>query len=503
MTSMTTMTNRPSFPLSEAVHKGLQSFAGHMASSATVRDGVLAARVVGEFSAGKTRLLRELFSDALPTALLPVSSLERQTRLQLEITWDTAPGLALIERASDQAQGVEIRRLDRFPLREELEDADPMRHRLRLGLPDQRLFLPTGDGYTDDQEPQRLFLIDTPGWNSGDDALAEIEADRVLGDFYNLALIYVTDARRLDSLGSQQRLREFLAALESAEFIGQHALLFVITHCPPEDAARLGQRARERVLQDWQDLGRDPEDLLLNLFCVEFQSLTPSLREDFRRGFWQALLAPLDRTAVAPDPWVSAISRWSPDWSPARLVHHTNRLIGDLRGLLDKACRGNEFIAGMNRYRLIGLDSAARSSRLHEAWLRQIECSAEDLTVLIQSAPPLPGRGHPMAVWAKDYWHQRWRDTVGPTLAFVAHVRIAIGNITADTEDLQAVLTAELQPLHEQAIAALDSSFTRLIAVAQTSLISLEVERQVATLLTLSLLEARYHDHYQRAQESA
>ncbi len=108
-----------------------------------------------------------------------------------------------------------------------------------------------------------------------------------------------------------------------------------------------------------------------------------------------------------------------------------------------------------------------------------------------------------MAVWAKDYWHQRWRDTVGPTLAFVAHVRIAIGNITADTEDLQAVLTAELQPLHEQAIAALDSSFARLIAVAQTALISLEVERQVATLLTLSLLEARYHDHYQRAQESA
>ena len=63
----------------------LQSFAKKMEKETQLKDGCLTARIVGEFSAGKTRLLKELLNEVIPADLFPVSSIERQTKLQLEI----------------------------------------------------------------------------------------------------------------------------------------------------------------------------------------------------------------------------------------------------------------------------------------------------------------------------------------------------------------------------------------------------------------------------------
>ena len=66
-----------------------------------IEDGVLTIRVVGEFSAGKTRVIREILKDKIPEPFLPISSQEAQTKLQLEISYGEQDQLFLIEKPED------------------------------------------------------------------------------------------------------------------------------------------------------------------------------------------------------------------------------------------------------------------------------------------------------------------------------------------------------------------------------------------------------------------
>jgi hypothetical protein len=491
--------NRTDSIHSRVIYDSLHFFAERMESGTTLSDGVLTARVIGEFSAGKTRLLRELFSSMLPEELFPISSLERQTRLQLEITFGEVPNLTLIERAQDYQQAVELRSLPKFLERDELGEFDPLRHRLRLALPDNRLILPAGDGFSDDKSPKRLFLIDTPGWNSGDDTLAEGEAATIMTGYHNLSLVYVTHAGRLDGALNAERLKDFLAAFEEAEFIGQHSLVFIITHCPEQDAARLHQRARRMVMDLWEGLGRQADDLTLNLFCIEFNEMSDVQRQTFRDNFWKALLGPLQQKEQALDPWTSTVRRWPDAWDLRAPIMQTQQLLESMRQLLARACRGDEFIGGMNRHRLLGLDRQAMQKKLHDTWLRQLECNASDLAEVGNGLPRLDDK-HPLATWWRDYWLANFERTLEPTRRFFSQMDITIGSVTSETEDLQALLRSVMTTVYKDAGNALDSSFTRLVETAQQLLNETLPERRVATLLNLSLLEARYSDHYANAQ---
>ena len=125
-------------------YSALQSFATHMTKFQQISDGLLTARVIGEFSAGKTRFLRELLGDSIPPALYPVSSLERQTRLPMEITYGPEPELTLVQRANDYEINDKARTLQtltEFPDREATVQYDPLQHRLRLAIPENRLIL--------------------------------------------------------------------------------------------------------------------------------------------------------------------------------------------------------------------------------------------------------------------------------------------------------------------------------------------------------------------------
>lgn len=484
---------------SRVVHDSLHFFAEHMESGTALSDGVLTARVIGEFSAGKTRLLRELFSSMLPEELFPISSLERQTRLQLEITFGDVPNLTLIERAQDYQQAVELRSLPKFLERDELGEFDPLRHRLRLALPDNRLILPAGDGFSADKNPKRLFLIDTPGWNSGDDELAESEAAKIMAGYHNLSLVYVTHAGRLDGALNSERLKEFLTTFEEAEFVGQHSLVFIITHCPEQDAARLHQRARRMVVDLWEGLGRQAEDLTLNLFCVEFNEMSDVQRQTFRDSFWKALLGPLQQKEQALDPWTSAVRRWPDAWDLRAPIMQTHQLLESMRQLLARACRENEFIGGMNRHRLLGLDRQAMQKKLRDTWLRQLKCNASDLDEVGNGLPQLDDK-HPLAAWWRDYWLANTQRTLEPARRFFSQMDIAINSVTSETEDLQAMLRTALIEFYREACAALENSFTRLVQTAQKLLSEVLPERRVATLINLSLLEARYMDYYTKAQ---
>jgi hypothetical protein len=72
--------------------------------------------------------------------------------------------------------------------------------------------------------------------------------------------------------------------------------------------------------------------------------------------------------------------------------------------------------------------------------------------------------------------------------------------VNPQTEDLQKHFTAHLALPYKQALANFDSSFTRLIDTAQLLVNETAPEKAVATLLTLSLLESRYTEHYHYAQ---
>src|SRR5471030_2025161 len=134
-----------------------QEFVKRMTSWEGISDGSLSARIVGEFSAGKTRLLSAVLGGIVPEALTPVSSRDVQTRLPLEVTYGDEPLLTVVEYAQGRDLGAKIlRELDQFPAREQIVEMalDPDLHRLRLSLPLAQLVLPNGDFFDDRKTPK-------------------------------------------------------------------------------------------------------------------------------------------------------------------------------------------------------------------------------------------------------------------------------------------------------------------------------------------------------------
>lgn len=486
----------------ETVYHTLRALADRLSRPAAPPDGLLSARVIGEFSAGKTRLLRELLGEQIPPALFPVSSLERQTRLPLEITYGESAVLELIKRPNDHDTAVVIQPLDAFPMRAQLSDYDPQHYRLRLTVPEQRLFLPTGDYYGEDHEPKRLLLIDMPGWNSGQDDIAEGDAAGIMAGYHNLALVFVVNANRLDGQDNHARLRDFLSTFAAADFAGTPTLLIVVTHCPHADRERLSARMRERVMSLWAELDEDAEALSLHLLAVDFAELTPDELSAFRETFWTHLFAPVQQepTQTAAHPWIASIRHWSGEQDPRPRLPAAAARIADARALLARACQDGDFLPGMNMHRLLGLDASAIRARLLETWRRQMQCpDLEQLAARLAVPAPLADE-HPLSLWWNHYWQAHLEQALAPTRRFFARAERALGEVQPDTPDLREHLAARLSAAHREALQALDSSFTCLVETAQTLSEESHLERAVATLLSLSLLEARYADHYALAR---
>ena len=484
------------FPRAEALQRCLIAFDERMQIGAQLTDGFLTARVVGEFSAGKTRLLSELFGQLIPEPLMPISSLEPQTRLQLEITYGDAPALSLVERAQDFEPARLVRQLDVFPDRQDLADLDPMRYRLRLAVNEPRLILHEGDGYGEEKTPKRLFLIDTPGWSSGDDELAEQEASALMTGYDNLALVYVSQAGRLDGVVNADHLRDFMSAVADADFVDQIQILLVITRCPSTDAPRMEKRARDLVHRLWSELGHDEDELVLEVFCVDFHAMSAQALQQFRDRFWLSLLEPLKQPAQPvghSHPWVAALRRWPDDWDLRPSLRATAQLLERAKLLLQQARQGNEFVAGMNMYRLTGLDSTALRKKVTTVWFKQLGCDSVELSQW--SVPALPDQ-HPLSGWWSSYWQRQLERTLEPVQAFFDSAREAIDRLTPDVENLKDYLLSQLDRPHARALSALDGSFSCLVHTAQDLIDESAAEKLVATLLALSQLQARYEDYY-------
>lgn len=477
----------------EALFGTVQQFGACMSAPVAPPDGVLTVRVIGEFSAGKTRFLRELLGPCIPVALLPISSLERQTKLPLEITYGPEAELLLVERPSDTKPGVPLARYKHFPKRAELSAFDPMRHRLRLAVPETRLILRQGDGYG--EGARRLTLIDMPGWNSGDDELAESDAKTLLTGHWNLALGYVCQATRLDGEWNQDRLVEFLEALAEANFIGDRcSLLFIITQCPAEDRSRLEALALGRVQEAWSALGEDPEVLDLLVLGADFSAMSLSELQQFRLSCWHHLLSPLQHEQEPQHPWLPDIRAWSDEWAIRPRLQHTQQVLERAGLMLYRACKGDEFLGRMNMYRLIGLDDTERYAKLQAAWLRQLGANRQHDTQLMPEGTELPP-DHPLHAWWSSYWLPHLHVTLAPARHFFAMADLALRDLPADTQDLQQYLRSRLTGVYAAAMLQMGSGFVRLIDTTRGLVGEAATENVVATLLTLSLLHVSL-EHY-------
>lgn len=479
---------------STIVYLAMKDFAKRMGEN-RISDGFLTARVIGEFSAGKTRLLTTLFGEGIAQPLRPVSSLERQTRLQLEICYGSTQSLSLIERNSDFASAVSLMSLPAFPEREALDAYDPFSHRLRLEVPEPRLILESGDGYSEEKTPKRLFLIDTPGWNSGDDALAESAPTEQMAGYHNLALIYVTSAVRLDSVGNAERLRAFVDVLGEADFFNRPKVMLVITYCPETEAGTMHTRARERLLQMWQSAGYAPQELDLDVLCVDFATLSNSATEAFRQRFWECLRAPLGtaKSAGPVHPWAISLQHWPEDWQMAARLRQSVQALDNMRQLLGRACEDEDFMPGMNKSRMLGLDAAAMRRKAQDRWRQQLNLKPGQQISDLQMSSPLPAE-HPLFVWWHAYFLPNLQRALQPANAFFEQAEQAFLGLTPEIENLRTYLSECLAQPWQRAQGELDNSFTRLleqIAVLDET----DTTRQLATMLTLSLMQARYEDH--------
>lgn len=484
---------RTTLPDAATVFKAVRQFSECMSAPVVLPDSVLTVRVIGEFSAGKTRFLREMLAPRIPEALLPISSLERQTRLPLEITYAPQAELRLVERPHDAREGKELDRYTHFPQRAEVAAFDPMRYRLRLAIPEPRLILRKGDGYG--EGAKRLALIDMPGWNSGDDELAESDANTIMTGHWNLALGYVCQASRLDGEWNQDRLAAFLEALAAADFIGdRYSLLFIITQCPPEDRSRLEALARRRVLQAWSELGEDPEALDLLVLGAEFSSMTPEELQGFRNSCWQHLLAPLQDHEEQPQhPWLPVLQGWPDEWAIRPRLLRTQQVLEQAGQMLARVRKDGDFLAGMNMYRLIGMGSQERYAKLQAAWLRQLGASVQDTHVQLDALELPPD--HPLHTWWASYWIPQLDATLEPVRRFFVSADLALQEIPADTPDLQHYLRSRLAGAFATAVSQMSNGFIRLVDTTRGLAGEAAPEKVVATLLTLSLLHVG-SEHY-------
>lgn len=474
-----------------AVLASMSKFATLMSGWQDISDGCLTARIVGEFSAGKTRLVSELLGDTLPPHLRPVSSREVQTRLQLEITYGEEVDLQVVERRSDfDFQGQLLHHLTQFPERPLIEQMGlaPESHRLRLTMPKQELVLPQGDGLQEDASPKRLFLIDMPGWNSGEDDIAERGAKETMVGRHNLALVYVAHAMRLDSAGNAQRLADFMDALADATFIHGCHLLMVVTHCPEADRERLQARAAAQVRALWDEKSSD--ELTLTVQCVDFDQLTPWQLTAFRQQFWRDLLAPVGQPAREEHPWAARIRSWPDAWQLAPRVARTQQMLSSLRAMLKRVYEGEKFLPGMNMRRLDGATPDEVRSKLQSEWRARSQVQQLD-PVLAGMEELVLDKKHPLAAWWRLCWAKQMEALLEAVAHFYQEAARAFDEVTPEVEDLEEHLRTRLLAAYRAAAAAVHGSFSRMSdAVHEAG--ELTPEALLATLLSLGVVQAGY-----------
>ena len=480
----------------EKIHQALTAFARNMDDNSTLEDGVVSIRIIGEFSAGKSRLVRELFSHIAPPELLPVSSPEKQTYLSLEVTYGPKPELLLVKREYDYTPANVIRNLKTFPDREALkdDDIDPRIHRLRLEVPEPRLILPEGDG-GENHIPKRLFLIDTPGWNADDTEIENNPSGDIICGEENLALIYVSKINRLDHKFSHEQLAQFLDAFGDASFFDRRNLFYLITapDCRPEEREKYRLREEERIhhlLTDERCFDKD--DYALNVQCVDFKTMSSEENRLFRDTFWQSVGAAILKSDDVVKNWDASIKLWPDEYDIRPRLRNIADAIAHAETLLPNLKKDGQFLKNMNRTRLLGLNGQERTTKLLDAWRRQIDVRSLPVCLAPDNLDVPPD--HPLSEWWNACFNAPTRSLLTTIETFCAKTERILREIPENAE-IEPHLTAHLSNDYNNLSQCFDSPFATLCRC--TGKLANETRTPasaVASAITMSLLNARYED---------
>ncbi|MEE4356803.1 MAG: dynamin family protein, partial [Desulfococcaceae bacterium] len=446
------------------------------------KDSEITVRIVGEFSAGKSRLIRELLTGTVPPELLPVSRLKRETLVPLEITYGDNIALWEIRKNNDFDKNPEyIRQWDHFPQREEFSfSGEQLRqHRLRLTVPLKALMVDKHPVYPDQKGPFRIFLIDTPGWNSGE---SDPSAFTVAGGDA-MACVYVVHSNRLDSQTNQEELKTVLEKLrEYEDLIEPLNLPVYVTHWPEKEDSQWQQEIKQR----FYDTAEEAElpDPLIQIEYLDFDKLDNEKRLAFQENFWEKLRAGWSETVSASS---LEIRMDDPELFP--LLESAADKIEKARQILDNFRTGDEFIPHMNMTRVKTYPQEQWTDLLQKKWGIFSEPDIGNSQI------PEMASDHPLCAW----WNSILLQQVKTGLADVKHLtdtaKKSLNRIDRNTSDLNAFLTDSLGLLHEET----RQKFLWTAGLMPPSLTESIRKREnltqiIATLIAISICQSEIHE---------
>ncbi len=474
------------------LEESIQAFNDKMLEK--IVDEMAVVHIIGSFSAGKSRLVRELLSSHKTIhALLPISSLERQSALPLEITYAETPRLLRIDADKNETL------LSAFPVREEQQLFDASNHYLRLELPEPELLLGNVSLCSAEEGIKRLVLKDMPGWNSGDSFVADNPLANGLVSSDNISLVYVVRANGMDSQDDLIRLQAIFAAVQTGEafFYNNLHLIVVVTRC---DNSNEHKAITDRMTQRLQELAKKmdiEEQLYLTVLCVDFGKEQDVLNhEEFAKHFWQAIFAPIaqEKIAATPSDLANRLQHWPEDWLVQSKLSSSFLLIKAAKQFIEQFKKQDQFIANMNNTRLLGLSKQERRVKTYNAWLKQIgvwQSSTENLQKLQVTDD------HPLALWWSSYWLTQLYSLINSVDRLVLQMDTAIQQLPIEVTDLQSYFHDRVEASYQQAVEAFQSPFYCLSVALEPMQHDNDQAKVVATLLSLSIIDVKYADYYQ------
>jgi hypothetical protein len=473
------------------VKRAIQAFNDKMEEK--IVDEMAVVHIIGAFSAGKSRLVRELLRQHKNAhLLLPISSQERQTALPLEITYGESPRLMRMDTDEN------ISLLSKFPQRDEQMRFDASTHRLRLEVPEPALLLGNVGLCSAEEGIKRLVLKDMPGWNSGDSFVADDPLANGLVGADNISLIYVVRANGVDSQDDLIRLKAIFKSVEMGDafFYNGFHLVVVVTRCDDSDEhGAIKNRVTERLQQLAEQAGIE-DDFTLTVLCVEFGKEQDIIDNDlFSKDFWQAAFVPIaqeKQVATATD-WASRLQHWQADWLIQTKLSRSLRLINDVKQFVEQFKKQGDFIANMNNTRLLGLSEQERQLKVYNAWIKQVG-QWQSSTEVIQTLQLTDN--HPLAEWWHSYWLVQLRNITEIVDFLVLQMETAIQQLPTEVPDLQQYFYARVENSYLQAVESLQSHFYCVCDVLEPIQHDNNQAKLVATVLSLSLLDAKYADYY-------
>lgn len=483
------------------VEKIISEFTDKISQKMTIDDGVTSIRIIGEFSAGKTRLVKELLHDYLPGDLLPISSLERQTYLPLEITFGSENRLTLVKKEDDASPAETVRTFSVFPDRDALKSLklEPKNYRLRLEVPEQRLIIQNEGYYDDDRQPRRIFLIDMPGWGSQEtDIENKPESDLMHGE-WNRALVYVCNVTRLDSAENRSNLKIFLEACADATPAGDTlGLVYLVSHCQSSEQNKVRKRETERIERLLEESGLNKDDYRISVLCVDFGEMSAQEKTDFRNVFWDAVeCTQTETSADASFTWASVINNWPGKWDIRPMFKKIQEAFLQTEKLVSGFKKNDRFLADMNMTRLAGTNAAERREKLLRAWHQQL--GIRDSASSFCPSDINLEYDHPLYRWWTDYFLKEVKICLEPVENLFETMKKVLSEVPADTENLENYISLNISNRYNQTSREWDNSFVILCQCAAKLYEKQEsLSKTVATVLALSVLDSKYRDYLQK-----